>query len=299
MQAMPGPHPALRMKDGPLELPPPVAAPVILDCDNTLGGRGLPGAGVDAGLALLFLLAQPSVALRGITACHGAASPAAVVQATGRLLRQSGVIAMPLMPGGAGLEPSAAARFLVQATLREPGRITILATGPLTNLAAAARMDPEFLGRCAGILCLGGGPDTAAPGRRGAREANFAADPAAARLVLAAAEARVTVLPASGLGLQLGIRDLAPLPTALRRALWPRLLVSGLGLRRPRVTPLAMLPALRLTHPSLFESRAVTLTLGDEGRLAAAAEGPHELVARLRHPEAARAVLLQALSAWC
>ena len=132
-----------------------MTGPVTLDCDNAMG---LPARDVDDGLALLFLLAQPEVALRGVTICFGNASLPAVLRATRQLLDLAEVAGLHLQAGaaGPGTTPGAAARFLAEATAREPGRITILATGPLSNLAAAAALDLGFLDRCGRIICLGG-----------------------------------------------------------------------------------------------------------------------------------------------
>jgi len=67
---------------------------------------------------------------------------------------------------------------------RRPGEITILATGPLTNLADAERARPGVLRKARRIIIMGG----ALPGTRGnispLAEFNFAFDSAAAALVM-------------------------------------------------------------------------------------------------------------------
>lgn len=206
------------------------ARPVIVDCDNALG---VPACDVDDGLALLFLQAQREVVLRGVTTCFGNAPLSLVLRATRRLLRGHGVAVLP-GASQAGASPSDAAHFLLEATWREPGQVAILALGPLTNLAAATRLDPGFLGRCAAVIALGGtvGP---APrlGWRRLRELNFAADPAAAALLLARRDVPVTVVPTTScLGLRIGAEDIAGLDGALQRSLrqWLACMRIGRGL---------------------------------------------------------------------
>jgi purine nucleosidase len=77
-----------------------------------------------------------------------------------------------------------AALALVEAARRHPGKITVVALGPLTNIALALRLEPglpQLLGR---MVVMGG----AVYGRGNLTlnsEFNFGADPAAADLVLA------------------------------------------------------------------------------------------------------------------
>ena len=272
-----------------------MTGPVILDCDNAMG---LPARDVDDGLALLFLLAQPEVTLRGVTTCFGNAPLPAVLRATRQLLDFADVPGLPLLAGAArpGAAPGAAARFLVEATAREPGRITILATGPLSNLAAAAALDPGFFGRCGRIICLGGTLGRPWLGWRRLRELNFVADPAAARQVLATRDCPVLVVPASScVGLKIGAADLAPLQPVLRRILWRWLVCCRLGRGLNHFVAWDLLPALALTHPELLEMREATVELGEAGVLSVAPEGRHGLVLGLRDAAATRAVLLNTL----
>jgi hypothetical protein len=282
---------------------PPLA--VIHDCDNALG---VPGRDVDDGLALVYLLAQADIKLRAVTACFGNAGLPAVLRATRRLLAQMGMSDLPLLEGaaGPGFSATAAARFLVQATAAEPGRLTILATGPLTNLAAAAELDPGFPDRCAGIVCLGGDlvPDGLAPSRLGwrrLRELNFEADAEAARRVLAFRGCTVTVVPASAcVGLRLRWGDLPLLPPALRGAVRNWLLCCGLGRGLRDMVAWDLLPALLLTNADLGTFEPARVALGEGGIISAGPPGlhdaPHRLLRRLCDPNQARALMLAGLN---
>lgn len=270
------------------------ARPVIVDCDNAFG---LPTCDVDDGLALLFLLGQPQWVLRGVTTCFGNAPLPLVLHATRRLLRGRGVAVLP-GASRADAAPTEAARFLVEATRREPGRITVLALGPLTNLAAAARLDPGFPGRCAAVICLGGtlGPPPLLGWRR-LREINFMADPAAATMLLAWRDVAVTVVPTTScLGLRIGSADIAGLDEGLRPAVRRWLACLRLGRGLGYFVGWDLVAALALTHPQLTHAVPARVELGAGGVLTVVPGGHHSLVGPLGDPAAAKAVILQALA---
>jgi inosine-uridine nucleoside N-ribohydrolase len=76
-----------------------------------------------------------------------------------------------------------AVEFLVSEIERYPGEVTVLALGPLTNIALALRMKPEIETKIKRIVMMGGNvhvPGNASP----AAEFNFWFDPEAARIVL-------------------------------------------------------------------------------------------------------------------
>ena len=98
-------------------------------------------------------------------------------------------------------EPSEpAAVFMVRMARQYPGEISLVAVGPLTNLALACRLDPEFPRLIKALWFVGGrfqpysrtGHFSRAPGRR---EANLRHDPEAAHIVLQAEWASITCLP--------------------------------------------------------------------------------------------------------
>jgi inosine-uridine nucleoside N-ribohydrolase len=246
----------------------------------------------------LFLLAMPHVEIRAVTTCFGNAPLRLVLLATRRLLRGRG---LPVLAGASrpGAPASEAARFLVDATAREPGRLTILALGPLSNLAAAARLDPGFPGRCAAVIALGGtlGP---APrlGWRRLRELNFAADPEAASLLLARRDVAATVVPTTAcLGLRIGAADVARLDGALHGPLrrWLACLRWGRGLAD--FVAWDLVAALALTHPHWVRGEAAMVGIGAGGVLSATPGGHHHLVGGLSDAAAAKVAIMQALAA--
>ena len=76
-----------------------------------------------------------------------------------------------------------AVEFLISEIERHPGEVTVLAIGPMTNLALALRMRPEIETRIKRVVFMGG--NVHAPGNATtSAEFNFWFDPEAARIVL-------------------------------------------------------------------------------------------------------------------
>jgi inosine-uridine nucleoside N-ribohydrolase len=79
--------------------------------------------------------------------------------------------------------PGNGIEFLISEIERRPGEVTVLATGPMTNIALALRMKPSIETRIKRIVFMGG--NVAVPGNASAAaEFNFWFDPEAARMVL-------------------------------------------------------------------------------------------------------------------
>jgi len=76
-----------------------------------------------------------------------------------------------------------AAQFLISALEHRPGEVTVLAIGPMTNLAMALRMRPEIEGKIKRLVFMGGNIRVAG-NASAAAEFNFWFDPEAARIVL-------------------------------------------------------------------------------------------------------------------
>ncbi|GAB3550737.1 nucleoside hydrolase [Arthrobacter tumbae] len=179
--------------------------PFYLDCDT----------GIDDALALAYLLATPSVDLLGIGTVSGNVSAAVGAVNTLNLLDLAGASGIPvavgahhpqagefqggaphvhgddgvggvfLPPSGASVEKESAAAMLVRLAHENPGSLRVLAVGPLTNIAAALRLDPTLPDLIAEITIMGGA--ALVPGNISAvAEANIGNDPEAAREVFAA-----------------------------------------------------------------------------------------------------------------
>ena len=81
------------------------------------------------------------------------------------------------------LKPTHAVQALVQLVSENPGKVVIVALGPLTNIALACRMDPAFPGKVRSIFLMGG--SIHGKGNHWvSAEFNFGADPEAAHIVL-------------------------------------------------------------------------------------------------------------------
>jgi purine nucleosidase len=124
----------------------------------------------------------------------------ALVPVTPEHLHVHGPYVIPPLPEGApALKPidEDAAHFLVRQVRAHPHEVTIYAAGPMTNIALAISIDPEFAALTKGIVLMGGSlnpetddPEFAASPRH---EFNFWFDPEAAHIVLRADWPRVDV----------------------------------------------------------------------------------------------------------
>jgi inosine-uridine nucleoside N-ribohydrolase len=97
----------------------------------------------------------------------------------------------PAPPGGFATKKKAETRgavdYLVETVMKNPGEVTILAIGPLTNIAMAMRMETNFARNVKQLVIMGGAiaslPDGAGNHTPNA-EFNFYVDPEAAKIVL-------------------------------------------------------------------------------------------------------------------
>jgi len=177
---------------------------LVVDCDT----------GIDDALALLFLAQSPQVEIVAVGSVHGnvtAALAAANTQRVFDLVHRSEIpiavgaarpLAQELQTSGRvhgddglgntnRLPPSrppvdgSAAEQIVRLARAHPAEFTLLATGPLTNLALALLLEPELPRLIARVVVMGGA--IVVPGNATAvAEANVWHDPEAADLVLGA-----------------------------------------------------------------------------------------------------------------
>ena len=99
---------------------------------------------------------------------------------------------LDLPPAKRKPEQLPAAMFLVDTAKKADGKITLLSTGPLTNIALALKLDPTIVDNIEEIIFMGGGH--AVFNRTSAAESNIWLDPEAAEIVLQSG-AKLTMLP--------------------------------------------------------------------------------------------------------
>ncbi|KRK32834.1 nucleoside hydrolase [Loigolactobacillus bifermentans] len=164
---------------------------VILDCDNTFG---LAGHDIDDGLALAHLLRMPTVDVLGVTLTYGNGTLAQVTQQT-KLLWEAADLELPFYVGASSEVDvtSAAVRYLVKIVRQHPQEITIVATGSLTNLAAAQQLWPGFLKQVKQLYIMGGAFGPMTMGQQVVDELNFSVNDTAVKTVLSAAERPIIV----------------------------------------------------------------------------------------------------------
>lgn len=108
---------------------------------------------------------------------------------------------VPPLPEGAPHTPAAAedaAHLLIRQVRAHPGQVTVLATGPLTNIALAVRLAPDLPRLAKGIVIQGGYFDQqrerVTDNADYATDFNFIFDPEAAHIVLTAPWPRLTLV---------------------------------------------------------------------------------------------------------
>lgn len=155
---------------------------VILDCDNTFG---LPDHDVDDGLTLFYILGAPTLDLLGVTLTYGNSSLAEVTKMTNELQTR---LALPFQAYSTNQ-----AKFLVEQVNQAPNQVTILATGALTNLYEAQKIDPLFFQKVEAIVLMGGTVEPLVVNQRAVKELNFSCDPVASEAVLLS-QAKLTIM---------------------------------------------------------------------------------------------------------
>jgi inosine-uridine nucleoside N-ribohydrolase len=218
--------------------PDMVRTPVIVDCDP----------GHDDAIALLLAAGSPALDLRLVTVVAGNQTLENTLRNALAVLSAAGVRGVPVaggmdrplvrsrivadhIHGKSGLDgpelppitiqpsPRHAVDLLISTLLESEQRITLIPTGPLTNIALAIRLQPAILSHIERIVLMGGsaGLGNTTP----AAEFNIFADPEAAHIVFNSG------VPLTMVGLDVTLQTIA---TPDRRAR-----ISALG------TPLAAL----------------------------------------------------------
>jgi len=141
--------------------------------------------GIDDSLSILLALASPEVTLEGLTVVHGnssteqgtinalsilelaGASHVPVARGCDLPLVQPSLLA-PETHGNSGLGyaqlPNPQSKpivqngcdFLIEQIMSNPGEITLVAIGPLTNIALAIRQEPRIVGAVKEVFIMGG-----------------------------------------------------------------------------------------------------------------------------------------------
>ncbi len=182
---------------------------IIIDCDP----------GIDDAIALAALIGCPDVELVAVTVTHGnvslerttqnaldwlsfLGSKAPVFAGCAKPLSRStiaaadihgehgiGGVTLPIAPQVPAAETAAEA--LVRYANEQPGTITLLATGPLTNVAMALQLESSVLSKFEQVVVMGG--STTEGNTTPAAEFNIFADPHAAQIVFASG-AKLTMI---------------------------------------------------------------------------------------------------------
>jgi purine nucleosidase len=147
---------------------------------------GLTGLDVDDGLALLYLLGKTDVELLGITTVYGNSDVETVYSNTQAMVKELGMANIPVIKGSRSRQDNGgeAAKYIVEAAKTNRGNLSILATGPLTNLYAAYMLDNTVFENVNEIVLMGGLMAPLIINGNELAELNFSCDPKATDCVL-------------------------------------------------------------------------------------------------------------------
>jgi purine nucleosidase len=173
---------------------------IILDTDLAMGA---PGSDIDDGFALALAVGDPGLSLELVTTVGGNTDVDTATRLSSELLGLLGRSDVPVVrgssgplnprlrradrshaaPGTAAPGPYAAAEIVAR-VMAEPGELTLVAIGPLTNVALALLLEPRLASAVREIVVMGGVflEQTNVAGMPG--EFNFWCDPEAVEVVL-------------------------------------------------------------------------------------------------------------------
>lgn len=171
-------------------------------------------AGIDDAEAILMALRDPRAQIEGISTVSGNVGVEQVNLNVCTVLAEAGKTGIPIYSGaalplvepwlGAGdyhmadglgdwderpactpeIQAEHAVNALIRATRENPGEISVIALGPLTNIALALRLDPELPQRIKHFVFMGGSVNAVGNSPRMGAEFNIYTDPEAAYMVL-------------------------------------------------------------------------------------------------------------------
>jgi len=103
----------------------------------------------DGGLELVYALNEPDIEILGITCSWGCSSLRVCMESVKKLLKLAGREDIPVLAGAGGKDalgkPTPASQFIIEQVMSHPGRVEILATAPLTNIATAIMLEPKIV----------------------------------------------------------------------------------------------------------------------------------------------------------
>lgn len=186
--------------------------PIIIDTDP---GLGEPGSDIDDGLAILYALQSPELDVLALTVVNGNVDASTGTDVARRLLDRLGRDDIPVLRGAAEpltrdmapvralfegvlghgaasassdhLGPTSdehAADYLTRAARERPGEVTVIAIGPMTNLALAILRDPEFATNVRELVLMAGSATGYAQNVTVVGDFNAYVDPEALDIVL-------------------------------------------------------------------------------------------------------------------
>lgn len=171
--------------------------------------------GVDDSMAILFAFSSPEVKVEGLTTVFGNSGTKVTTDNALRLVELAGQNEVPVARGAEKplLRPFTGegwrvhgrnglgevdfpppqgkpdlrrgAQFIVDTVMSNPGQITLVALGPLTNLALAVSLEPRISEQVKEVVLMGGAAN-ASGNASAVAEANIRNDPEAAHIVFIA-----------------------------------------------------------------------------------------------------------------